>query len=69
VPDANLERAGTGKRALRRFDIGKELVIRKQMPNGLCALSFNRNNAQQTESTLELKDEVVAWCKWLCHGY
>ena len=35
------------------------------MPDCLRAFTFDGDNAQQTESTLELKNQIVAGCKWL----
>ena len=50
---------GSRQRFFRRFDVREELVVSQQMPNGVGALAFNCQNAQQAKRAFELKNQVV----------
>ena len=62
---AHRQRASLGERAFRRFDVGKEIVVSEQVPNGVCSFAFNCQDTEQSKSAFELKNQVVARDKYV----
>ena len=58
------------KRGVGRFDVEKQFVIGRQMPDSFAVLRFvNRQNTEQSVTALDLKNQIITGLKILRHRF
>src|SRR5688572_21528695 len=64
---AHVKRFRTHQSSFSAFWIGEEFFVGHQMPHANRFMLFNGNDSQQSEATLELKDQIIARRKRCVH--
>src|SRR5882672_1026378 len=55
------------KGRFRSFNTGKKLLVSEQMPNCFSSFTLDRQNTEQAQPALELKNKIVTWSKLMWH--
>lgn len=62
-----MESVGFSKRRFRSFHGGKKFLVSHQMPNRFPPASFDSQDAQQTKTAFQLKQQIIARHQRLRH--
>src|SRR4029450_11944357 len=68
MPLSNVKRARRSQSQFGGLNIRKQFFIGHQMPDCSAFALFNRDDAQQSKTAFELKDEIIARCERLGHS-